>query len=54
MFGIVVCFKERCNTRRSVYGSKVTFKDESGMQKEDYVAKRGVSTISSQVERTHL
>lgn len=54
VFGIIVCFKERCNTRRSVYGSKVTFKDESGKKKEDYVAKRGVTTVSEAVERTHL
>lgn len=54
VFGIIVCFKERCNTRRSVYGSKVTFKDESGIKKDEFVASHGVSTVSSHVERTHL
>lgn len=58
-FIIIVCFKERCNTQRSVYGnkSKVVFKDESGKQKEDFVVDNGgrISTVSSQIEiRTHL
>lgn len=58
-FIIIVCFKERCNTQRSVYGdkSKVVFKDESGMKKEDYGVNSAdaISTVSSQIEiRTHL
>lgn len=58
-FVIIVCFKERCNTQRSVYGdkSKIVFKDESGKTKEDFgVNSSGrISTVSSQIEiRTHL
>lgn len=58
-FVIIVCFKERCNTQRSVYGEKsnIVFKDESGKTKEEFgVNSSGrISTVSSQIEiRTHL
>lgn len=58
-FIIIVCFKERCNTQRSVYGdkSKIVFKDESGKSTEEFgVNSTGrISTVSSQIEiRTHL
>lgn len=51
---IVVCVKERCNSRRSVYidkSKKVTFKDESGASVENEL---GISTISGNVnQRNH-
>ncbi|KAL7041797.1 hypothetical protein ACKWTF_000895 [Chironomus riparius] len=45
---IVVCVKERCNSKRSVYldkSKKVTFSDESG------VAGNGISSISATVQK---
>lgn len=45
---IIVCVKERCNSRRSVYldkSKKVTFSDESG------VAANGIPSISATVQK---
>ncbi|XP_070498356.1 uncharacterized protein [Chironomus tepperi] len=45
---IIVCIKERCNSKRSVYldkSKKVTFSDESG------VAANGISSISSTIQK---
>lgn len=48
LFVIIVCVKERCNSKRSVYldkSKKVTFSDESG------VAANGIPSISATVQK---
>jgi hypothetical protein len=47
---VVVCIKERCNSRRSVYvdkSKKVTFKDESDVNVDN---RQHISSISAQVQ----